>query len=75
MNISKFNPITGVFPALTDFIITTKDGYATYDWERNQTGNITYCNVETIASDSRTLIIVIDKPVKQGNWEELPTEK
>ena len=66
VNTTKFHPITGVYPALHNFIITTQDGYAIYDWERDDAGNITYCHVEAVAGDSRTLVIAIDHLRRKG---------
>lgn len=51
VNTTKFHPITGIYPALHDFLITTRDGYAFYYWERDSAGNITYCHVEAAAGD------------------------
>lgn len=66
VNTTKFHPITGVYPALHNFLITTQDGYAIYDWERDDAGNITYCHVEAVAGDSRTLVIALDHLWRKG---------
>ena len=66
VNTTKFHPITGVYPALHDFILTTQDGYAIYDWERDDAGNITYCHVEAVAGDSRTLVLAVDGLRRRG---------